>query len=45
MMLEKNNKVTNVGRVKFTELVLDLFQVFTLKELHYAIRSLESSSE
>ncbi len=37
MVLEKSNKVTNVGRVKFIELILDLFHVLTLEELHYAI--------
>ncbi len=35
-MLEKNNKVMNVGRVKFTELVLDLLQLLTFEELHYS---------
>jgi len=37
MMLERNNKVTNVGRVKFTKLVLDVFQLLTLEKLHCAI--------
>jgi hypothetical protein len=37
MMLERSNKVMNVGRVKFTELVLDVLQLLTFKEFHYAI--------
>ncbi len=37
MTLQRSNKVTNVGRIKFTELVLDLLQLLTLEELHYAI--------
>jgi hypothetical protein len=37
MMLERRNKVTNIGKAKFTKLVLDMFQLLTLKELHYAI--------
>jgi len=37
MMLERNNKVTNVGTVKFTKLVLDVFQLLTFEELHCAI--------
>jgi hypothetical protein len=37
MMLEKNNKVINVGRAKFIELVLDVLQLLTLEELHCAI--------
>ncbi len=36
-MLERNNKVTNVGRVQFIELVLDVFQLLTSKKLHCAI--------
>jgi hypothetical protein len=36
-MLEKKNKVTNVMRTKFKKLVLDVLQLFTFKELHYAI--------
>ncbi len=36
-MLKRSNKVTNVGRVKFIELFLDLLQLLTLEELHYAI--------
>jgi hypothetical protein len=37
MMFERSNKVTNVGKAKFTELVLDVFQLLTLEKLHYAI--------
>jgi hypothetical protein len=37
MMLERSNKVTNVGRVEFTELVLDLLQLFTFEKLHFTI--------
>jgi len=29
--------VTNVGKAKFIELVLDVFQLLTLEKLHYAI--------
>ncbi len=39
-MLERNNKVTNVGRVQFTKLVLDVFQLLTFKKLHYAITTI-----
>jgi hypothetical protein len=37
MTLKRNNKVTNVGRAKFIELVINVLQLFTLEELHYAI--------
>jgi hypothetical protein len=37
MMFEINNKVLNVGRSKFTKLVLDVLQLLTLEKLHYAI--------
>ncbi len=37
MMLERSNKVMNIGRAKFIKLVLDVFQLLTLEELHYAI--------
>jgi hypothetical protein len=37
MTLERSNKVLNVGRAKFTKLVLDVLQLFTLEELHYVI--------
>jgi hypothetical protein len=37
MMFERSNKVTNVGRIKFMELVLDVLQLLTLEEFHYAI--------
>jgi hypothetical protein len=43
MTLERSNKVTNVGRVKFTKLVLDVLPQFTLEKLH--MPSLESSSK
>jgi hypothetical protein len=36
-MLERNNKVMNVGKVQFIELVLDVFQLLTFEELHCAI--------
>ncbi len=36
-MVERSNKVMNVGRAKFIELVLDVLQLLTLEELHYAI--------
>ncbi len=36
-MFERSNKVTNVGRVQFTKLVLDIFQLLTFEELQYAI--------
>jgi hypothetical protein len=37
MTLERSNKVMNVGRAKFTKLIMDVLQLFTLEELHYAI--------
>jgi hypothetical protein len=37
MMLERSNKVMNVGKVQLTKLVLDVLQLFTLEELHYVI--------
>jgi hypothetical protein len=37
MMLERNNKVMNVGKAKFVELILDVLQLFTLEEFPYAI--------
>jgi hypothetical protein len=37
MALERSNKVTNIGKILFTELNLDVLQLFTLEELHYAI--------
>jgi hypothetical protein len=37
MMLERINKVLNVGRAKFIELVLNVLQLLTFEELHYAI--------
>ncbi len=37
MTLERSNKVMNVGRAKFTKLVLDVFQLLTLDELHCVI--------
>ncbi len=37
MTLERSNKVMNVGRVKFTNLVPDVLQLLTLDELHCAI--------
>jgi hypothetical protein len=37
MTFERNNKVTNIGRFKFTELVMDVFQLLTLEELQYSI--------
>jgi hypothetical protein len=37
MTLERSNKVTNVGRVKFTKLVLYVLYLFTLEEFHCAI--------
>ncbi len=37
MTLERNNKVTNIGRTEFTELVQDVLQVLTLEEFHYII--------
>jgi hypothetical protein len=37
MTLEKSNKVTNIGKIKFKRLVLDVLQLFSLEELHYAI--------
>jgi hypothetical protein len=37
MMFERSKKVTNIGKAKFTELVLDVFQLLTLEKLHYAI--------
>jgi hypothetical protein len=39
MTFERNKKVTNVGRVKFIKLVLDVLQLFTLKKLPCAIAS------
>jgi hypothetical protein len=33
MMLEWNNKIMNIWRIQFNELVLHLFQLFTLKKL------------
>jgi hypothetical protein len=37
MMFERSNKVTNIGRAKFTKLVLDVLQLFTFEKLHYAV--------
>jgi hypothetical protein len=37
MMFERNNKVMNVRRAKFTELVLDVLQLLIFKKFHYAI--------
>ncbi len=37
MTLERSYKVMNVGGAKFTKLVLDVFQLLTLDELHCAI--------
>jgi hypothetical protein len=37
MTLENNNKAMNIGRAKFIELVLDVFQLLTLEKLHCAI--------
>jgi hypothetical protein len=37
MTFERSNKVTNVKRTKFIELVLNVFQLLTLKKLYYAI--------
>ncbi len=36
-MLEISNKIMNIGRVKFIEFVLDVLQLFTFEEFHYAI--------
>jgi hypothetical protein len=33
MMLERSNKIMNIWKTQFKELVLDLFQLFTLKKL------------
>jgi hypothetical protein len=40
MTLERSNKVMNIGRTKFTELVLEVLQLLTLEEFHYAIARL-----
>jgi hypothetical protein len=37
MMLEINNKVPNVGRTKFTKLLIDVLHLLTLEKLHHAI--------
>jgi hypothetical protein len=37
IMFESNNQVTNVGRIQFWELVLDLFQLFVIQKLHNVI--------
>jgi hypothetical protein len=39
-MLEKNNKVTNIGRVQFTEIVLDLPHLPTFEKLHFTITTI-----
>jgi hypothetical protein len=39
-MLERSNEVTNVERAKFTELVLDLFQVLTFEKFHFTITTI-----
>jgi hypothetical protein len=36
-MFERSNKVTNVGKVQFTQLFLDMLQLFTLEEFQYVI--------
>jgi hypothetical protein len=36
-MLERSNKVTNVGRTQFIKLVLDVLQLLTVEKFHYAI--------
>ncbi len=40
MMLEKNNKVMNFGRVKFTKLVLDLLQLLIFEKLYFNIATI-----
>jgi len=35
--LKKNNKVTNIGRANFTKLVLDVLELLTFGEFHFAI--------
>jgi hypothetical protein len=37
MMFERSNEVMNVGRIKFTKLVLDLLQLLTFKKFHFTI--------
>jgi hypothetical protein len=37
MALERSNKVPNLGKIKFTKLIFDVLQLFTLKDLHCAI--------
>ncbi len=37
MMFERSNQVTNVGKVQFTKLVLNLLQLFTFEKLHFTI--------
>ncbi len=39
-MLERSKKVTNFGRAKFTELVLDLLQLLTFEKLHFNIATI-----
>jgi len=36
MMLARNNEVTNVGKIQFTKLVLDVLWLFTVEKLHRA---------
>ncbi len=36
-MLERSNEVINVRKAPFTKLVLDVFQLFNVDKLHYAI--------
>jgi hypothetical protein len=36
-MLERSNKVTNVGRTQFIELVLDVLQLLIVEKFHYTI--------
>jgi hypothetical protein len=37
MMLARSNKVTKVGKIQFTKLVLDVLWLLTIEELHRAI--------
>jgi hypothetical protein len=39
MMLERNNKVINVRRFKFTKLVLNVLQLHIFKKLHSLVEN------
>ncbi len=39
-MFERSNKVMNVGRAHLIEVILDVLQLLTIENLHYAIATI-----